>query len=84
MRLAGVLPAFCELAVIEPSDGGTFPGVYIFTSIARMMRPVRHVTSNAVEYIGTFEQPFMDIACPDPSGTDVEYLGATHEELGAP
>jgi DNA-directed RNA polymerase I subunit RPA2 len=50
--------------------------------MARIMRPVINLNRKEVEYIGTLEQPFMDIACPDPSRKDVAELQATHEELG--
>lgn len=39
-----------------------YPGLYIFTGLARMMRPVTNLALNKVEMIGTFEQVYMDIA----------------------
>lgn len=33
-----------------------YPGVYIFSSVARMMRPVLNLSAAQVEMIGTFEQ----------------------------
>ena len=35
---------------------GQYPGLFIFTGAARMMRPVWNISSQCVEYIGTFEQ----------------------------
>ena len=33
-----------------------YPGLYIFSTPARMMRPVFNLAANKVEMIGTFEQ----------------------------
>jgi len=38
-----------------------YPGLYIFTSPSRMMRPVRNLALDKIELIGTFEQVYMDI-----------------------
>ncbi|MBM3939025.1 MAG: hypothetical protein FJ333_10310 [Sphingomonadales bacterium] len=35
---------------------GQYPGLFIFTGAARMMRPVWNLAASCVEYIGTFEQ----------------------------
>ena len=32
------------------------PGVFIFTDVARMVRPVHNLLVNKIEYIGSFEQ----------------------------
>lgn len=39
-----------------------YPGLFLFTTPARMMRPVRNLSSNTVEYIGTFEQVYLNIS----------------------
>lgn len=45
---------------------GQFPGLFLFTGNARMMRPVLDLNSGQIELIGTFEQVYMDIAvAPD-------------------
>jgi DNA-directed RNA polymerase I subunit RPA2 len=41
---------------------GQYPGLFIFTGAARMMRPVWNLAANCVEYIGTFEQVYMEIS----------------------
>lgn len=38
-----------------------YPGLYIFTSTARMIRPVWNLATDCKEWIGTFEQVYMDI-----------------------
>jgi DNA-directed RNA polymerase I subunit RPA2 len=48
-----------EIAFIPAAQGkvaGQFPGIFIFTGAARMMRPVFNIAARAIEYIGTLEQ----------------------------
>lgn len=42
-----------------------YPGLYLFTNPARMMRPVMNLAAKKVEYIGTFEQIYLNI-CVTP------------------
>jgi DNA-directed RNA polymerase I subunit RPA2 len=68
-----------ELAYIPYSPlGGAYPGLYIFTQPGRMIRPVLHLKTRAVEWIGPMEQVFMDIACL----ADDKRAETTHMELG--
>lgn len=60
--------------------GGPYPGLYLFTDAARLVRPVIHRASGNTEAIGPMEQPFMDIACLDE---DVREGVTTHQELDA-
>jgi len=57
------LPHSMEIALVPKTK---FPsqyfGIFIFTDVARMIRPVRNLHLNKIEYIGTFEQVYMDIA----------------------
>lgn len=67
------LPAFFEVVAVPESRGGLYPGLYIFSTPCRMMRPVVYLTddtdSQSVNdipgvrtFIGSFEQVYMDIA----------------------
>lgn len=38
-----------------------YPGLFLFTGPARMMRPLVNVRSNKIELIGTFEQVYLDV-----------------------
>lgn len=38
-----------------------YPGLYLFTNAARMMRPVINLATQKTELIGTFEQVYLDI-----------------------
>ena len=39
-----------------------YPGLYLFSGLARMVRPVINLRLQRTEMIGTFEQVYMDIA----------------------
>lgn len=55
-----------------------FPGLFLFTGPARMMRPVYNLQVGKIEFVGTFEQVYMDI-CVVPSE---KYEGVTtHMEI---
>jgi len=41
---------------------GQFPGLFLFTGNARMMRPVFNLDLEQIELIGTFEQVYLDIS----------------------
>ena len=76
---------FLEVAHIPCSDAGAYPGLYLFTSPARFMRPVRQLgdaglVAGAIEHIGSLEQAYMDIRCPDGGACGSAGLAATHEE----
>ena len=47
---------YLEIAHIPPSDAGAYPGLYLFTSPARFMRPVRR--SRAI-HLGIDEETMM-------------------------
>lgn len=38
-----------------------YPGLFLFTNAARMMRPVINLATQKIELIGTFEQIYLDI-----------------------
>lgn len=58
--------------------GGPYPGLFLFTGCARLVRPVLNRSSGKTEMIGPMEQPFMDIAC---LAEDVREGITTHQEL---
>uniref|UniRef100_A0A7S2V994 DNA-directed RNA polymerase subunit beta n=1 Tax=Entomoneis paludosa TaxID=265537 RepID=A0A7S2V994_9STRA len=73
------VPATMEVAFIPPGNKGSpFPGLYLFTLSARMVRPVLQRATGKTEYIGPLEQGFMDIACLDE---DIREGVTTHQEL---
>ncbi|XP_057292980.1 DNA-directed RNA polymerase I subunit RPA2-like isoform X4 [Hydractinia symbiolongicarpus] len=57
------VPADMEICFVPKTKvASQYPGVFIFTDVARMIRPVKNLTTKTIEYIGTFEQVYMDIA----------------------
>lgn len=55
-----------EIALVpKKTVPAQYPGLYLFTSPARMMRPIMNLAAKNVEYIGTFEQIYLDI-CVTP------------------
>ena len=56
------VPPLTEICLIPKKNRGQYPGLFIFTGAARMLRPVWNLAANAVEYIGSLEQVYMEIA----------------------
>lgn len=55
------IPVDLEVGYVPLSMGGAYPGLFIFTSPSRFIRPVRNVSvpaeeTNDIELIGPFEQ----------------------------
>jgi DNA-directed RNA polymerase I subunit RPA2 len=72
------VPLELEIGYVPNSNGGQYPGLYMFSQSARMYRPVKYLPLDKLDYVGPFEQPFMSIACTDPEivsgdSTHVEY-----------
>ncbi|OAX84763.1 DNA-directed RNA polymerase I subunit RPA135 [Emergomyces africanus] len=57
------LPLELEIGYVPNSNRGQYPGVYIFSQCARMLRPVKYLPLGKLDYVGPFEQPYMEIAC---------------------
>ncbi|KAK2584036.1 hypothetical protein KPH14_006488 [Odynerus spinipes] len=73
------IPSTMEIVlVLKKTVPAQYPGLYLFTNPARMMRRVMNLAAQKVELIGTFEQVYMDI-CIAP---EEAYDGLTsHQEL---
>lgn len=74
------VPETLEIGFIPKSGSSVslqFPGVFLFTCLARMIRKVKNLQLNKEEYIGPLEQIYLDIAClPDDIRPET-----THQEL---
>ena len=57
------IPVELEIGHVPTSNGGLYPGLYLFTQPARMIRPVRYMASDKLDYVGPFEQQYLNIAC---------------------
>ncbi|CAI2174047.1 1708_t:CDS:10 [Funneliformis geosporum] len=72
------VPLDLEIGYVPPSNGGQYPGIYLFSSPSRMMRPVKYLFNNKTDMVGSYEQVYMDIACLDE---DVIKGVSTHQEF---
>ena len=73
------VPKMTEIAFVPERDiPGQYPGLFIFTGAARLMRPVYNISHGCVEYVGTFESVYMDICIREKEA----YPGiTTHMEI---
>ncbi|OLY82623.1 putative DNA-directed RNA polymerase I subunit RPA2 [Smittium mucronatum] len=76
------IPHTLEIGYVPKLDNGQFPGLYIFSNPARFVRPVRHLASDKIDYVGSFEQVYMEIACLNedirPGSTEYMEIQPTH------
>ncbi|KAL8740209.1 MAG: hypothetical protein Q9190_007066, partial [Brigantiaea leucoxantha] len=71
------IPVELEVGYIPFSSGGQYPGIYIFSQAARMIRPVKYLPLDQEDFVGPFEQPYMSIAC---TNNEIESGESTHVE----
>jgi DNA-directed RNA polymerase I subunit RPA2 len=72
------VPLQLEIGYIPASNAGQYPGIYMFSSPARLLRTVKYLPLEKTDYVGSFEQPFISIACTGPEiisgdSTHLEY-----------
>lgn len=77
-KVNGRVPPHLEVTVVTSVDDGTFPGIFLSTSLARFTRPVLQLASRRVEWISPLEQVFLDIAV---KSTEIREGETTHLEL---
>ncbi|VDM31556.1 unnamed protein product [Hydatigera taeniaeformis] len=65
------VPNTLEICLVDPTDTGSqYPGLFLFVGGSRLLRPVKslvrvgseNIDKAEIEMVGTFEQPYMDIA----------------------
>lgn len=72
------VPNMMELVLVPKKKiRSQYPGLFIFTGPARMMRPVMNLCAQKIEYIGTFEQVYLDV-CVVP---EEAHESTTHQEI---
>ncbi|XP_067211558.1 DNA-directed RNA polymerase I subunit RPA2 isoform X2 [Linepithema humile] len=73
------VPSTLEIVLVPKKKvSAQYPGLFLFTNAARMMRPVINLATQKIELIGTFEQIYLDI-CVVPQEA---YDGiTTHQEI---
>jgi DNA-directed RNA polymerase I subunit RPA2 len=57
------VPLDLEIGYVPVLKGGQYPGLYLFASRSRMMRPVKYLPNGHDDQIGSFEQVYTNIAC---------------------
>lgn len=72
------VPLDLEIGYVPGSKGGQYPGVYMFSEAARMVRPVKYLPLEKEDHVGPFEQPYMSIACTEP---EIASGDSTHVEF---
>ncbi|KAB8346180.1 hypothetical protein FH972_023226 [Carpinus fangiana] len=72
------VPRELEIGYVPNSQGGQYPGIYMFSHAARMYRPVKYLPLDKLDYVGPLEQPFMSIAVTDH---EVVLGDSTHVEF---
>ena len=72
------VPVELEVGYVPNAEGGQYPGIYIFSQAARMVRPVKYLPLEQRDFVGPFEQPFMSIACTE---NEIESGESTHVEF---
>ncbi|KAK6539609.1 DNA-directed RNA polymerase I subunit RPA2 [Orbilia ellipsospora] len=60
------VPKDLEIGYVPISNGGQYPGIYLFSQEARMIRPVKYIPLDKEDFVGPFEQPFLNIAVTEP------------------
>ncbi|GMK59231.1 hypothetical protein CspeluHIS016_0702460 [Cutaneotrichosporon spelunceum] len=72
------VPIDLEIGHVPVTSAGQYPGLYLFGSRSRMMRPVTYLPNGQLDHVGTFEQVYMDIAI---TPEEIEKNVSTHVEL---
>ncbi|KAK6165568.1 hypothetical protein SNE40_022473 [Patella caerulea] len=73
------VPSVLEICFVPKTKyASQFPGLYLFSTLARMIRPVINLAHDMLEMIGTFEQVYLNI-CVTPE--EAHEGITTHEEI---
>lgn len=74
----GGIPETLEIGYIPPTEAATqYPGIFMFSTPSRMLRPVRNLSTTTIEEIGSFEQPYLEICVIKEEA----HALTTHQEL---
>ncbi|GFR32945.1 DNA-directed RNA polymerase I subunit RPA2 [Trichonephila clavata] len=73
------VPEHMEICFVSKTENASqYSGIFIFTTLSRMVRPVRNLVTNTTELIGTMEQVYLHIALkPEDVVTGLTF----HEEI---
>lgn len=80
LKIVMQIPDDLEVGYVPLSMGGAYPGIYLFTSPSRFVRPVRNLSipsdgGENIELIGPFEQVNIDFMfCASYNCLEVEQI----------
>ncbi|XP_066535596.1 DNA-directed RNA polymerase I subunit RPA2 [Hoplias malabaricus] len=73
------MPPWTEITLVpQTGKASLYPGLYLFTTPCRMVRPVRNLALGQQELIGTFEQLYINVGIFE---SEIEEGVTTHQEL---
>ncbi|ETS87553.1 DNA-directed RNA polymerase I subunit RPA2 [Pestalotiopsis fici W106-1] len=72
------VPLHLEVGFVPASNGGTYPGIFMSSEPARMVRPTKYLPLEQEDFVGPLEQPYMSIACTESEVVSGE---STHVEF---
>ncbi|KAL3273008.1 hypothetical protein HHI36_014464 [Cryptolaemus montrouzieri] len=73
------VPYSMEIVLVPKKEVSCqYPGIFIFTGAARMMRPLLNLATREIEYVGTFEQVYLHVCV---TAEEVYQGVTTHMEL---
>jgi DNA-directed RNA polymerase I subunit RPA2 len=72
------VPLDLEIGYVPVTKSGQYPGLYLFGSRSRFMRPVTYIPNGKLDHVGPFEQVYMDIAI---TPEEIEKEVSSHVEL---
>lgn len=75
------VPQYMEIVHISGANGNGFPALVLSTEASRFVRPVRNCDTGAVEFIGIYEQVYLDVLCAESGPGKTDLPGYTHVEL---
>lgn len=67
-----------EIGFVPQSNGGSYPGIFMSSTPARMVRPVKYLPLEKEDFVGPYEQPYMSIACVE---SEIASGDSTHVEF---
>ncbi|KAI1083195.1 DNA-directed RNA polymerase I subunit RPA2 [Whalleya microplaca] len=72
------IPLHLEIGHVPSSNGGSYPGIFMSSEPARMVRPTKYLPLEKEDFVGSLEQPYMSIACTEEEVVSGE---STHVEF---
>lgn len=72
------VPKELEIGFVPQSNGGSYPGIFMSSTPARMVRPVKYLPLEKEDFVGPYEQPYMSIACVE---SEIASGDSTHVEF---